>query len=94
MHHGPYKKEFREEWLYDLLKIQKEINENGPIEFRNLELITIPELRNIRRIWVLDKHEFVDTLPGIYEEVMGKPFDDPEWIAPEAFKNEEWEISL
>ena len=92
LHHGPYKKEFREEWLYDLLKIQKEINENGPIEFRNLELITIPELRNIRRIWVLDKHEFVDTLPGIYEEVMGKPFDDPEWIAPEAFKNEEWEI--
>ena len=55
-------------------------------------MITIPELRHIRRIWVNDKHEFDDTLPGIYQDVMGKEFDDPEWIAPEAFKSEEWEI--
>ena len=74
------------------LEIQKNISENGPEEFQNLELITIPELRNIRRIWVNDKHEFDDTLPGIYEDVFGKPFDDPEWIAPEAFKKEEWDI--
>ena len=92
LHHGPYKKEIREEWLRDLLVIQKDINENGPEEFQDLELITMPELRNIRRIWVLEKHEFVDTLPGIYEDVMGKPFEDPEWIAPEAFKGEEWGI--
>ena len=92
LHHGPYKKEIREEWLRDLLVIQKDINENGPEEFQDLELITMPELRNIRRIGVLEKHEFVDTLPGIYEDVMGKPFEDPEWIAPEAFKGEEWEI--
>jgi DNA sulfur modification protein DndC len=92
LNHGPYKKEVREEWLRDLLEIQKEINENGPEEFSDLELITIPELRNIRRIWVLDKHEFDDSLPRIYNEVMGKEFDDPEWIASEAFKSEEWEI--
>lgn len=92
LHHGPYKKEFREKWLGDLLKIQKEINEDGPEEFQDLELITIPELRNIRRIWVLDKHEFADTLPGIYEKIMGKPFDDPEWMAPESLKGEEWDI--
>ncbi len=92
LHHGPYKKEIREEWLKELLEIQKDINENGPKEFRDLELITIPELRNIRRIWVIEKHEFADTLPGIYEEVIGKEFDDPEWIAPEAFKSEEWNI--
>lgn len=92
LHHGPYKKEIREEWLKELLGIQKDINENGPKEFHDLELITIPELRNIRRIWVIEKHEFADTLPGIYEEVMGKEFDDPEWIAPEAFKSEEWNI--
>ena len=92
LHHGPYKKEVREEWLRDLLTIQKDINENGPEEFSDLELITLPELRNIRRIWVLEKHEFTDTLPSIYEEVMGKPFYDPEWIAPEAFKGEEWDI--
>lgn len=92
LHHGPYKKEIREEWLKDLLEIQKDINVNGPEEFQNLELITIPELRIIRRIWVKEKHEFDDTLPRIYEEVFEKEFDDPEWIAPEAFKSDEWEI--
>lgn len=92
LHHGPYKKEVREEWLRDLLTIQKDINENGPEEFSNLELITLPELRNIRRIWVFEKHEFTDTLPSIYEDVMGKSFSDPEWIASEAFKGEEWDI--
>ena len=92
LHHGPYKKEVREEWLRELLEIQKEINESGPKEFAELELITLPELRNIRRIWVLDKHEFDDALPRIYESVIGKPFDDPEWIESESFRAEEWEI--
>lgn len=92
LHHGPYKKEIREKWLKELLEIQKNINENGPEEFNDLELITMPELRNIRRIWVLDKHEFDDVLPKIYEEVMGVQFDDPEWIASEAFRSDEWNI--
>lgn len=92
LHHGPYKKEIREEWLRDLLEIQKNINENGPEEFSDLELITLQELRNIRRIWVLEKHEFDDSLPRIYKEVTDKEFEDLEWIAPEAFRQEEWEI--
>ncbi|MCR5769674.1 MAG: DNA phosphorothioation system sulfurtransferase DndC [Butyrivibrio sp.] len=92
LHHGPYKKEIREQWLEELLEIQKDINENGPEEFENLELITLEELRNIRRIWVYDKHEFDDTLPTIYENVMGKPFDDPDWIVNESFGKEEWDI--
>ena len=92
LHHGPYKKEIREEWLRDLLEIQKNINENGPEEFSDLELITLQELRNIRRIWVLEKHEFDDSLPRIYKEVTDLEFEDPEWIAPEAFRQEEWEI--
>ena len=92
LHHGPYLKEYREKWLRHLLEIQREINENGPEEFSSLELITIQELRIIRRIWVFDKHEFEDTLPGIYEDVIGKPFCDPEWIGSEAFMKEEWDI--
>ncbi len=44
---------------------------NGPEEFRDLELIQIPELRAIRRNWVYDRHEFDDSLPGIYERVLG-----------------------
>ena len=92
LYHGPYKKEVREEWLGRLLEIQAEINDNGPDEFANLELITLPELRAIRRIWVNEKHEFDDSLPCIYEEMLGKTFDDPEWINPSVFGHEEWEI--
>lgn len=90
--HGPYKKEVREGWLRHLLEIQKDINENGPEEFTNLELICIPELQAIRRIWVNDKHEFDDTVPKIYEEVIGKKFVDPEWIHNDNFESEEWKI--
>ena len=39
--HGPYKKEFREQWLKRLLEIQQDINEEGPEEFRNLKLIRV-----------------------------------------------------
>ena len=90
--HGPYKKEVREYWLERLLNIQKEIQENGPEELSNLELIRIPELQAIRRIWVNDKHEFDDSLPKIYEKVVGKEFEDPEWIHYENFEAEEWNI--
>lgn len=92
LYHGPYKKEIREKWLRKLLQMQLEIQKNGPEEFSDLELITIPELRVIRRIWVNDKHEFDDSLPRIYEEIMGRPFSDPEWISSSAFGNSEWEI--
>lgn len=89
--HGPYKKEIREAWLRQLLEIQKNINEIGPEQYRNLQLIHIEELRAIRRIWVLDKHEFDDSLPRIYENATGIPFSDPEWIRNESFGSSEWE---
>lgn len=92
LHHGPYKKEVREQWLEELLSIQKDINDNGPEEYEHLELITLEELRNIRRIWVYDKHEFDDSLPEIYERIMGIPFEDPDWIVNESFGKEEWDI--
>ncbi len=92
LHHGPYKKEIREAWLEKLLQIQNEIKIAGPNEFENLELITIEELRAIRRIWVYDKHEFEDSLPAIYEKVTGIEFSDSEWIGSEAFHKEEWDI--
>jgi len=90
--HGPYKKEVREQWLEKLLSIQKDINENGPEEFSNLELIRLPELQAIRRIWVNDKHEFDDSVPQIYKKVLGRSFEDLEWIHNENFESDEWEI--
>lgn len=90
--HGPYKQEVREYWLRRLLEVQKGINENGPEEFRNLELVRIEELRAIRRIWVIEKHEFVDSVPMIYESILRKPFEDPDWIHPDNFSSDEWAV--
>lgn len=94
LYHGPYKKSVREKWLRELLSIQKKVQEHGPEEFKNLELITVPELRVIRRIWVNEKHEFDDTVPRIYQEVFGKEFVDPEWIGFESFGKEEWDVLM
>ena len=92
LHHGPYLKEIREKWLKELLSIQLDIRENGPEGFQELELISIPELREIRRIWVNEKHEFDDSLPRIYREVTGTEFPDPEFISAESFGADEWDI--
>ena len=92
LNHGPYKKETREMWLEKLLRMQIEINENGPEEFKNLELITIPELIEIRKIWVIENHEFDDSLPKIYERVMNKPFPDNSIYTSTSFKEIEWDI--
>lgn len=74
---GPYKQVVREDWLRKLLAIQKSIRKNGLPEVRDVMLITLDELREIRRIWVSEKHEFEDTVPRIYQEVIGEPFPDP-----------------
>ena len=92
LHHGPYLQKYRKDWLRRLLEMQVEINTNGPEEFSDLELITLPELRAIRRIWVFDKHEFEDCLPKLYQEATGREFEDPEWMALPAFGEEEWKI--
>jgi DNA sulfur modification protein DndC len=73
---GPYKQSVRENFLGKLLEIQKWIRINGPDSVRNLELLSAPELNEIRRIWVVDKHEIEDTLPSIYEQQVGEPFPD------------------
>src|SRR5205807_2151663 len=74
---GPYKQEAREHWLRRVLEAQRWIREHAPEEVRALELISRDELQEIRRIWVVDKHEIEDALPRIFEEVTGEPFDAP-----------------
>lgn len=71
---GPYIQSAREDWLRRLLIAQAHVQQNGPPEMHSLELITLPELEEIRRIWVVEKHEIEDRLPTIYEEATGKPF--------------------
>ena len=74
--HGPYKKETREYFLRRLLEVEKLVHEIGPEEIRDVPLITIDELRFIRQLWLDEFHEFDDSLPRIYEEVTGKPYND------------------
>jgi DNA sulfur modification protein DndC len=86
---GPYRQSIRERWLRRVLDAQRWVRENGPPSVQEIELITLSELHEIRRIWVVEKHELEDTLPRMYEEVVGQPFpgsridDDPTFGADE-----------
>ncbi len=71
---GPYKQEVREDWLRKVLIAQRHIREHGPEEVRDLQLITLEELEEIRRLWVVEKHEIEDSLPGVYESATGTPY--------------------
>lgn len=71
---GPYTQESRGNWLAKLLAAQSYIRRNGPPDVRELELISLEELQEIRRIWVMDKHELEDSLPRIYQEATGEPY--------------------
>ncbi|WP_428103371.1 DNA phosphorothioation system sulfurtransferase DndC [Candidatus Rariloculus sp.] len=71
---GPYKQEAREHWLRRVLEVQLHLRENGPEDVRDIELITLKELEEIRRIWVVDKHEIEDRLPLVYEEATGTSY--------------------
>ena len=71
---GPYTQRARKDWLRKVLLAQKHIRENGPSEVRDIELITLEELEEIRRIWVVEKHEIEDSMPGVYEAATGRPY--------------------
>jgi len=85
---GPYKQSAREDWLRRLLEAQAWIRENGPGYVASIDLITLEELEEIRRLWVVEKHEFEDRLPKIYEQVFGseypgRPLDEHLPLGPE-----------
>lgn len=76
---GPYWLTKRQEFLRELLTIEKGINERG----ESIELITRPELHMIRREWLRDPNEpdWEDSLPRIYREVYGEDLD---WVEDDA----------
>ena len=90
--HGPYTKQTREDFLERLLKLQLFIQKTGPEEVRNTELITMDELRFIRKIWLNEKHEFDDSLPLIYEKITGKKFEDNSIIKNKYYGKAEWNL--
>ena len=90
--HGPYTKEVREDFLRKLLELDLLIHEIGPEEIQDVPLITMEELRYIRKLWLDEKREFDDSLPRIYEEVMGKPFVDPAIKTNKYYGKAEWDL--
>ncbi|MBR7553629.1 DNA phosphorothioation system sulfurtransferase DndC [Allobacillus sp. GCM10007491] len=68
---GPFTMEARQEILKYLLEIQRDLNHPSDPSF---ELIQEEELRIIRRYW-LEKGDWEDKLPEIYQEVMGYDLD-------------------
>src|SRR5262249_28881779 len=74
---GPYTTSSREDWLRKLLTVQEKVRSNpkAPEVVRNIELISMDELREIRRIWVVEKYEIEDTVPKIFQEITGRQFE-------------------
>jgi DNA sulfur modification protein DndC len=90
---GPYTKFWREHWLRRVLEAQTHIRKTAPLEMRDITLITPEELSEIRRIWLEEKHEFDDSLPRIYEEVTGEPFEDSRPAAErKLLGSDEWTV--
>lgn len=73
---GPYKMEFRKQILKELLETQQAVRQDGPDP--NIELITLGELEEIRRIWRTEHQDWEDSVPRIYREVIG---EDRDWVA-------------
>jgi DNA sulfur modification protein DndC len=73
---GPYTQAARESWLRQLLDAQEVVRNHpkAPPAVRGMELITDDELHEIRRIWIVEKFELEDSLPGIYEAATDRPF--------------------
>lgn len=68
---GPFTMDTRKEILTRLLKVQKELQHP---EDPNHELISIDELKAIRKLW-FNNGEWEDQLPTLYEEIMGHSLD-------------------
>lgn len=77
--HGPYKQYYRETLLQALLHSQQEVREaayrgEAPEMVKDFQSISLEELEEIRRIWVVEKHEIEDRLPALYEEATGETY--------------------
>ncbi len=82
-----YTPEFSKEMVRKLLETEKAVQEHDP-EF---QLISIDELREIRRIWVMERQDWADSLPVIHREVTGRQV---EWEQIDVYAPGEAEAEL
>lgn len=73
---GPYTQHSRAQWLKKLLSVQEAIRSDPetPEFMSEFEIITLDELNEIRRIWIIEKYEIEDLVPKIYTEITGREF--------------------
>lgn len=88
--HGPYTQQSRAHWLRRLLEAQTQIrkDKSAPEYVRQLELISLEELEEIRRIWLTEKHEVEDLVPAIYEEATGEEYPGSRSASVDLFSDE------
>lgn len=73
--HGPYTQAHRAKLLRELLLTQRVVRQADQQQVaKTIELISIDELDEIRRLWVEEKGEIEDLVPSIYAEVFGVPY--------------------
>ncbi|CAJ9488836.1 putative sulfurtransferase DndC [Burkholderia pseudomallei] len=73
--HGPYTQARRASLLKELLLTQKRVRAaDVPRGTQLIELVSVEELDEIRRIWVEEKGELEDLVPKIYSEVFEVPY--------------------
>lgn len=63
-----YTLDFSRQMLRRLLKTQVELQREKP----EMSLISLEEIREIRRIWLLERQDWEDSLPSIYSDVTGE----------------------
>ena len=90
--HGPYKQEYRALLLEAVLKAETAARKLGPPEVQTLKLITLEDLEEIRRIWIMEKHEIEDLLPVIYENARNKPYPGKRMEEGQLFKAEDMKL--
>jgi len=91
---GPYAQDARIHWLRRLLEVQKAVRDHRstPEDVKNIELISLEELEEIRRIWLEDKRETEDWLPEIYEEIMEDTYQGKQSFNSSPFSKEALEL--
>ena len=91
---GPYAQDARIHWLRRLLEVQKAVRDHRstPDDVKNIELISLEELEEIRRIWLEDKRETEDWLPEIYEEIMKDTYQGKQTFNSSPFSKEALEL--
>jgi len=67
---GPYKINFRKEFLKKLLEAQNSVRKNGPDP--KMSLILEDELHEIQRIWRMEQGDWENSAYQIYEKVTGE----------------------